>query len=72
MADKSAPTLSPERSQGSVALGSQMLRCAQHDRAVTQTKAWINVSMCIIGTDGWPGLFVKCHNRPRQLVGLFC
>jgi len=23
----------PERSEGSVAIGSQMLRCAQHDRA---------------------------------------
>ena len=29
--------------EGSVALGKEMLRFAQHDRAVTQTHAWINV-----------------------------
>src|SRR5229473_2841244 len=39
----------PERSEGSVAMGSEMLRCAQHDRAVTQTNVWINVFMCMIG-----------------------
>jgi hypothetical protein len=36
------------RSEGSVALGRQMLRCTQHDRAVTYTNAWIKVFMCII------------------------
>ena len=44
------------RSEGSVALGFELLRgvytehseCAQHDRAVTPTNAWINVFMCII------------------------
>jgi hypothetical protein len=40
--------------EGSVALGSEMLRCAQHDRAVTPTNAWIKVFMYIIGPDGWP------------------
>ena len=39
----------PERSEGSVALGREMLRCAQHDTAVTPTNAWINVCMCMIG-----------------------
>jgi len=46
----------PERSEGSVALGRELLRgvypehseCAQHDRAVTQTNAWITVFMCMI------------------------
>jgi hypothetical protein len=42
----------PERSEGPVALGSEMLRCAQHDRIVTQTDSWINVFNCIIGTYG--------------------
>jgi hypothetical protein len=26
----------------------EMLRCAQHDRAVTHTDAWINLLHCII------------------------
>jgi hypothetical protein len=30
-------TVTPPRSEGSVALGSQMLRCAQHDSAVIHT-----------------------------------
>jgi hypothetical protein len=38
-----------ERSEGSVTLGSEMLRCAQHDRAGIQTNAWIKVFLCIIG-----------------------
>jgi hypothetical protein len=55
---KSAPTLSPhsrafrassERSEGSVAMGNEMLRCAQHDSAVTLVNAWINLLICIIG-----------------------
>ena len=44
----------PEQSEGSVALGSEMLRCAQHDSAVTPTNAWIKVFMYIIGPYGWP------------------
>jgi hypothetical protein len=28
-------------------MGSEMLRCAQHDRAVTPTNAWINVLICM-------------------------
>src|SRR6266496_1313287 len=43
-------------SEGSVALGSEMLRgvytersaCAQHDSAVTHTDSWINLLNCII------------------------
>jgi len=29
-------------------MGVEMLRCAQHDRAVTHTDAWITVFMCMI------------------------
>ncbi len=36
-------------SEGSLAMGNEMLRCAQHDRAVTHSDAWINLFMCIIG-----------------------
>jgi hypothetical protein len=32
----------PERSEGSVALGSEMLRCTQHDRVVTLRPRWIS------------------------------
>jgi hypothetical protein len=32
---------SSERCEGSVALGVEMLRCAQHDSAVTHTASWI-------------------------------
>ena len=42
----------PERSEGPVALGNEMLRSAQHDRVVTHTDSWINVLNCIIGTYG--------------------
>ena len=45
---KSAHLCHPERSEGSIALGSGMLRCAQGDRGVTHTDAWINVFVCII------------------------
>jgi hypothetical protein len=37
-----------ERSEGSVVMGSEMLRCAQHDMALTHTNAWINLLICII------------------------
>jgi hypothetical protein len=40
-------------------MGSEMLRFAQHDRAVTQTNAWITVFMCIIGPYSCPDYFVK-------------
>ena len=43
-----SPNCHPERSEGSVAIGREMLRCAQHDRAVTTTNARIKVFMCII------------------------
>jgi hypothetical protein len=39
---------SSERSEGSVVMGSEMLRCAQHDMALTHTNAWINLLICII------------------------
>jgi len=32
----------------SAAMGGEMLRCAQHDSAVTHTNGWINVFMCMI------------------------
>ena len=32
-----SPDCHPERSEGSIAIGRQMLRCAQHDNAVTHT-----------------------------------
>ena len=38
--------------EGSVALGTEMLRCAQHDSPVTHTDAWINVLKFIIGPLG--------------------
>ncbi len=41
---------SSERSEGSVTLGSEMLRCAQHDRAVIHTDVRISLLICIIGT----------------------
>jgi hypothetical protein len=43
-----SPTVTLSRSEGSIALGSEMLRCAQHDSAVTHTNAWIKVFMCIL------------------------
>src|SRR6266568_8334700 len=42
-------TASSERSEGSVALGREMLRCAQHDSAVTHTNAWMSLLHAIIG-----------------------
>jgi hypothetical protein len=50
-------TVTPPRSEGSVALGSEMLRCAQHDRAVTHTDAWINVFMCIVRFSSFQNFF---------------
>ena len=39
-------------------MGSEMLRCAQHDSAVTHTDSWINLLNLIIapawGADAWP------------------
>jgi hypothetical protein len=35
--------------EGSVAMGREMLRCAQHDRAVTPTDGRIILVICIIG-----------------------
>ena len=43
-----SPDCHPERSEGSIALGSEMLRCAQHDRAVTYTDAWMSLFKAII------------------------
>jgi len=42
----------PEGSEGSVALGREMLRCAQDDSAVTYPNAGIKVVMCMIGPYG--------------------
>jgi hypothetical protein len=58
----------PERSEGSVELGREMLRCAQQDRAVTHTDSWINLLNCIIGPR-WifrsPDEYVKQHHCIR-------
>src|SRR2546428_9115475 len=51
----------PERSEGSVALGSEMLRCTQHDSAVTHTASWIHLLNFIIGPRG---------NLPHPLINL--
>jgi hypothetical protein len=40
----------PERGEGSVALGSEMLRCAQHDSAVTPTDGQIVLLKAISGS----------------------
>ena len=54
---ESAPPLSPHSlrsgqalsaANGSVALGSEMLRCAQGDNAISHTDAWITLFICII------------------------
>src|SRR5213596_2853609 len=58
-------------SEGSVALGSEMLRgvdterseCAQHDSAVTHTDSWINLLNCIIGPYRFPDYFANDLNR---------
>jgi hypothetical protein len=38
--------------EGSVAMGAEMLRCAQHDRAVTHTDGRINLFICINSSKG--------------------
>ncbi len=43
----------PERSEGSVAIGSEILRFAQDDIAGTHPDAWINVFLSMIGPYGW-------------------
>jgi hypothetical protein len=52
-------------------MGSEMLRCAQHDSAVTHTDSWINVLNFIIGPR-WifrpPDEKVKQHNRVPTLL----
>ena len=53
------------RSEGSVALGVEMLRCAQHDSAVTHTDTWINVFMCIIGPR-WLPRFLQPYAYPEK------
>jgi hypothetical protein len=72
-----SPDCHPERNEGSIALGSEMLRgvyterseCAQHDRAVTYTDASINVFFSIFGPYGWSDSFVNVHyNRGNTLV----
>jgi len=41
-------------SEGSVAIGSEMLRCAQHDSAGNHTNARSNLYICIVGPNGGP------------------
>jgi len=38
-------TITLSRSEGSVALGREMLRFAQHDSTVTHTASWIRINM---------------------------
>jgi hypothetical protein len=52
----------PERSEGSVALGREMLRCAQHGSVVTNTDARINLLHWIIRTYEGPDYFVNQPN----------
>jgi len=49
---KAAPTLSPERSEASLALGREMLSAAKHDSAVTPTDVPIILLKAIIGPYG--------------------
>ena len=72
MDDEIGPsTVTLSRSEGSVALGVEMLRGvypersegAQHDKAATHTASWINLSNCIIGSYEYPGSFIKLHNE---------
>ena len=51
-----------ERSEGSVVLGCEMLRCAQHDRALTHTDAWIIFWKCITGPYWWWDYLLICIN----------
>jgi hypothetical protein len=46
--DQAAPNVTPPRSEGSVALGRKMLRCTQHDSAVTPMGAQNILLMTII------------------------
>jgi hypothetical protein len=96
LVSSSAPRLSPHslcsgqalsRSEGSVALGSEMLRgvdpeCnawAQQDRAITYSDGRITVFICMIGPQWaflYPDYFVNLHYcAHRRFIGprwLFC
>jgi hypothetical protein len=64
-------TVTLSRSEGSVARGVEMLRCAQHDSVVTHTNAWINLLMCIIGPlSRYPGETVNKQYRARVVCFL--
>jgi hypothetical protein len=80
-------TVTLSRSEGSVALGSEMLRgvdpeCnawAQQDRAITYSDGRITVFICMIGPQWaflYPDYFVNLHYRAhRRFIGprwLFC
>jgi len=50
MDDEIGPsTVTLSRSEGSVAQGVEMLRCAQHDSAVTHKDSWIHLLKGISG-----------------------
>jgi hypothetical protein len=63
----------PERSEGPVALGAEMLRgvyterseCAQHHSAVTHTDAWINLFICIIVESKIPQILLTTQELMR-------
>ncbi len=61
-------TVTPPRSEGSVALGSEMLRCAQHDSAVIHTDVRIIVLICITGLG--ENATSPCQKDVREREGL--
>jgi len=56
-----SPDCHPERSEGSIALGSEMLRCAQGDRAITHWPPHCHLYGCL-------DQFVLFHIRPVWVV----
>ena len=58
-------------------MGREMLRCAQHDSAVTHTASWINLLNCIIAPiadlsalGGFSALQMKKLNSINQAIVL--
>ncbi len=47
-------------------MGSEMLRCAQHDSAVTHTDAWINLLLSISGPLRTRHFFARLTREIRQ------
>jgi hypothetical protein len=62
------PIVTPPRSEGSLALGREMLRCTQHDSAVPPTGVQNILSMSIIGPYRCLVYFVKLHYRAHRRI----